>query len=107
MMPIRIQLQKECARALQNYVRTIEEGCKLLIQVKEGLLPNDQREKIFAHRKQELLAYAAYTRAHRRVWAFLTDSDPRLTRLPDVLPGEENSTLRFKVSKGSLFRRMG
>jgi hypothetical protein len=86
MTPIRRQLQKECSRALGYYARILQEGCELLGEVKEGLIPDDQREKIFAHRKQELIAYAAYTRAQRRLWTLLSDSDPRLTRLPDVPP---------------------
>jgi hypothetical protein len=88
MTPIRRQLQKECSRALQNYARIMQEGCDLLGEVKEGVIPDDQREKIFAHRKQELLAYAAYIRVQRRLWTLLSDSDPRLTRLPDTLPAE-------------------
>jgi hypothetical protein len=84
---MRRQLQKECSRALQYYFLNMQEGCELLSEVKEeGLIPDNQREKILAHRKQELLAYATYTRAQKRLWALLTDSDPRLIRLPDVLP---------------------
>lgn len=66
----------------------MQEGCELLGEAQEGLIPEDQREEILRHRKQELLAYAAYTRAQKRLWSLLTDSDPRLIRLPDVLPAE-------------------
>jgi hypothetical protein len=89
MANIRKQLQKECSRAIGYYTRIMQEECGLLGEVKDALIPDDQREKIFAHREQELLAYAAYTRAQRRLWTVLSDSDPRLTRLPDTLPGEE------------------
>ena len=74
----REQLQKECSRALQCYIRIIKEGCDLLGQVKEGAIPENKRDKIFSHRKQELLAYAAYTRAQRRLWNFLSNSERQL-----------------------------
>jgi hypothetical protein len=73
----RRQLQKECSRALRCYVRLLEEGCYLLAQIKEGLITENKRDKIFSHRKQELSAYAAYTKARRRLWSLLTDSEPR------------------------------
>jgi len=69
----------------------MQEGCDLLSDVQEGLIPEDQQKKIFAQRKQELLAYAAYVRAQRRLWSLLTDSDPRLVRIPDALPVERTS----------------
>ena len=72
----RRQLQKECSRALRSYVRLLQEGCELLGQVKEGLITESKRDKIFSHRKEELLAHAAYTKARRRLWSFLADSDP-------------------------------
>ena len=84
----RRQLQKECSKALENYVRIMREGCDLLDEFKEGLIPEDQREKVFAHRKQEVLAYTAYTRTQTRLWSLLTDSDPRLIPLSDVPPAE-------------------
>jgi hypothetical protein len=68
----------------------MQEGCDLLGEVKEGLIPDDQRQKIFSNRKQELLAYAAYTRAQTLLWTLLSHSDPRLARLPDVLPADES-----------------
>jgi hypothetical protein len=58
-------------------VRTLEEGCYLLGQIKEGLITENKRDKIFSHRKQELFAYAAYTKARRRLWTLLSDSEPR------------------------------
>jgi hypothetical protein len=84
---LRKQLQKECLRALQYYVLSMQESCELLCEVHEnGLIPDDEREKILAHRKQELFAYAAYAQAQKRLWTLLTEFDPRLVRLPDVLP---------------------
>jgi hypothetical protein len=91
---MRRQLHKECSRALQYYSLIMQEGCDLLGETREGLIPEDQREEILRHRKQELLAYAAYIRAQKRLWSLLTDSDPRLIRLPDVLPGDETSSER-------------
>src|SRR5438105_687107 len=84
----RRQLQRECSRALQYYVRIMQEGCDLLGELKQGLIPDYQRQKIFSNRKQEMLAFAAYTRAQTLLWTLL--SDPRLTRLADTLPAEEN-----------------
>jgi hypothetical protein len=77
MAHVRTQLQEECSRAKRNYVRVVQEGCELLGEVKEGLIPKNTRDKIFSHRKQELLAHAAYTRARTRLWSFLSDSEPR------------------------------
>jgi hypothetical protein len=73
----RRHLQDECSRTLQCYVRLLQEGCYLLGQIKEGLITENERDKIFSHRKQELSAYAAYTKARRRLWSLLTDSEPR------------------------------
>jgi hypothetical protein len=56
MANMRRQLHKECSRALQYYGLIMQEGCDLLGETQEGLIPEAQREKIFAHRKQELLA---------------------------------------------------
>jgi hypothetical protein len=42
-------------------------------QVKQGLITERKRHKIFSHRKRELLAHAAYTQARRRLWSFFTD----------------------------------
>jgi hypothetical protein len=75
------QLQKECSRALRYYVRVIQEGCDLLSGVKEGFITEHNREEIFSHRKEELLAYAAYTRARKRLWSFLSYSDPPMARM--------------------------
>jgi hypothetical protein len=77
MTHVRTQLQNECSRAMRDYVRLIQEGCQLLGEVKEGLIPEIGRDKIFAHRKQEVLAHAAYTRARKQLWSFLNDSTLR------------------------------
>ena len=77
MAHVRTQLQKECSRAMQNYVRLVEEGCELLSEVKEGVIPEKKRDKIFSNRKQELLAHAAYTRARKQLWSFLNGSTLR------------------------------
>jgi hypothetical protein len=70
----RRQLQLECSKTLRCYVRRLQDGCDLLGQVKQGLITERKRHKIFSHRKRELLAHAAYTQARRRLWSFLTDS---------------------------------
>ncbi len=74
---VRTQLLEECSRAMRNYVRVVQEGCELLGEVKEGLIPKNTRDKIFSHRRQELLAHAGYTRARKRLWSFLSYSEPR------------------------------
>jgi hypothetical protein len=71
------QLQEECSRALGYYVRLLEQGCDLLGQVKEGPIADNQRDEIFLHRKQETCAHIAYTKARKRLWSFLTNSDSR------------------------------
>jgi len=87
MAHLRKQLQKKCLRTLQYYVLSMQESCELLSELHEnGLIPDDERERILAHRKQELFAYAAYAQAQKRLWTLLTELDPRLVRLPDVLP---------------------
>jgi len=69
------QLQTECSRALQRYVRLLQEGCGLLGQVKEGLIAESKRDEIFSHRKREVCAHVAYTKARKRLWSFLCDSE--------------------------------
>jgi hypothetical protein len=59
----RYQLQNECSRAFECYVRLLEQGCDLLGQVKERLVAENKRDEIFRHRKQEVYAHIAYTRA--------------------------------------------
>jgi hypothetical protein len=62
---------------MRNYVRLVEEGCELLGEVKQGVIPERKRDKIFLHRQEELLAHAAYTRARKQLWSFLNNSTPR------------------------------
>ena len=92
----RRQLQKECSKALENYVRIMREGCDLLGAFKEGLIPEDQREKVFAHRKQEVLAYTAYTRTQTRLWSLLNrfrpTSYPSIRRRPSRIEIQEEWT---------------
>jgi hypothetical protein len=71
----RSELQKDCLRTLQCYVRILQQGCDLLCQVKEGFISEDQRDEIFSHRKQEVCAHCAYTNARKRLWSFLTASE--------------------------------
>jgi hypothetical protein len=61
--------------ALQYYVHLINEGCELLAQIREGPISENKQNEIFSHRGKELLAYAVYTRAQRRLWKFLNDSE--------------------------------
>ena len=79
-----MQLQKECSTALQFYVELVKEGCALLAEVKEVPMLENQRNAIFSHRRQELLAQSAYTKARRRLWDCLIDSKP-VARVDDVM----------------------
>ena len=45
-------------------------------QVKEVPMPENKRNEIFLHRKQEMWAQSEYTKARRRLWDLLTT--PRL-----------------------------
>jgi hypothetical protein len=74
----RKQLQIECARAMQRYLQLVQKGGDLLGELEDGAIPEYSRDKIFANRRQEALAYAAYTRAQRRLWQFLSDSEPEV-----------------------------
>jgi hypothetical protein len=103
----RRQLQKECSRALRTYIQVIQEGCDLLGQIKEGLIPEDKREVIFSHRKQELWAYAAYTRARRRLWRFLSDSEPPLARMDATPQRKGPSSKRSGPALQEIDRLMG
>jgi hypothetical protein len=103
----RRQLQKECSRALQAYIQIIQEGCDLLGQIKERLIPEDKREAIFSHRKQELWAYAAYTGARRRLWRFLSDSEPTLARMDDTHQRKRFSNKRSGPELQEIDRLMG
>jgi hypothetical protein len=73
----RSQLQKECSRTLQCYIRLLKRGCDLLGQVKEGFIAENERDEVFSHRKQEVCAHSAYTNARKRLWSFLSDSESR------------------------------
>jgi hypothetical protein len=77
MKQTRSQLQKECLRTLQCYVRVLQQGCDLLGQVKERFITENERDEIFSHRKQEVCAHCAYTNARKRLWSFLTASESR------------------------------
>jgi hypothetical protein len=107
MTNMRRQLQKECSRALGTYIQVIQEGCDLLGQIKEGLIPEDKREVIFSHRKQELWAYAAYTRARRRLWRFLSDSEPPLARMDGTPQRKGPSSKRSGPALQEIDRLMG
>jgi hypothetical protein len=72
----RAQLLRECANATRKYVRLIEEGCDLLGEIRGGLISEDKRKRILANRKEIAMAHIAYTRARKRLWRFLADSDP-------------------------------
>jgi hypothetical protein len=68
------QLQDECSETLQSYVQLIKEGCAILGNVKEIPVSEYKRKEIFAHRREELAAHTAYTKARTKLWDFLNDS---------------------------------
>ncbi len=72
----RTQLQDEFSAALRFYLQIAQEGCVLLGNIKEGPLSEYTRNEIFLHRREELWAYARYTRARRQLLNFLTASKP-------------------------------
>jgi hypothetical protein len=72
------QLQDKCSEALECYVKLIKEGCALLGNVKDFPLSGSQRNEIFAHRREELAAHSAYTKARTKLWDFLNDSKNHL-----------------------------
>jgi hypothetical protein len=85
MTNMRRQLQKECSSTLRHYMDILSEGCDLLGEIQEGSIPEEQKEKIFSNRRQELLAQQVYSRAQRRLWRFLSDAapPPRLDNAPE------------------------
>ena len=79
----RAQLLKECAKATRNYVRLVEQSCDLLGEIKDGLISEDKRHRILASHKEIAVAHIAYTKAQKRLWRFLADSDSSW-REPDL-----------------------
>ena len=78
----------------------MQEGIDLLGEVQEGLIPEEQRKKIFAQRKEELLAYAAYVRAQRRLWSLLADSDRDSSAYPTPFRSKETSREHSSRERG-------
>ncbi|MFL6353770.1 MAG: hypothetical protein ACJ74Z_18240 [Bryobacteraceae bacterium] len=102
----RRQLQIECSRASRRFVQIVQKGCDLLGELKEGVIPEAARDKIFSNRKQEGLAYATYTRAQRRLWRFLTDSEPE-DRVDDIPPRKKPSNKRHNRASEQHDRMIG
>jgi hypothetical protein len=75
MTNMRRQLQKGCSDTLHRYMSILSEGCDLLRDLQEDSLTEEQREKIFSNRKEQLLAHDAYDRAQRQLWRFLSDAE--------------------------------
>jgi hypothetical protein len=73
----RRELQTKCSTALRSYVELLQQGCELLANVKDTPMPEYERKKIFAHRREELHAHGQYTKARQALWDFLVDSKPR------------------------------
>ncbi len=103
----RRQLQKECSNALRHYVQILLESGDLLGEVEEGSITADKREKIFSHRKQQLLAHDAYEKAQRLLWRFLSDSDPGPACLDDAHQRKRNSIERSSRQGQEVDRRTG
>jgi hypothetical protein len=87
----RRQLEKECSRALERYVGTLEKSCDLLGEAEQSMITEHQRDKTLSPCKDEVSAYVAFTTARRRLWGFLRDSEPQvaprrpLWRVHDIL----------------------
>jgi hypothetical protein len=103
----RRQLQKECSIALRRYMNILADGCDLLGDVQEGSLTEEQREKIFSNRKEQLLAHDAYDRAQRQLWRFLSDAEPPLARLDDSPQPKRNSSERSSRDRREKDKRIG
>jgi hypothetical protein len=73
----RREVQSKCSTALRSYVELLQQGCELLANVKDTPMPEYERKKIFAHRREELHAHGQYTKARQALWDFLVDSKPR------------------------------
>jgi hypothetical protein len=91
---IRRQLQKECSRALQYYMRALQQSCDLLAEIKGPVIAPATRNRIFSHHKEELSAYTAFTAARRRLWRFLSDLEPAPARMTDMPPRKRPSNKR-------------
>jgi hypothetical protein len=72
----RAQLENECFAAVRQYLEITEAGCTLLAEVEELPIQENKRNEIFSHRRQELEAHTAYTKARRELWDFLIDPTP-------------------------------
>jgi hypothetical protein len=101
MTNMRRQLQKECSSTLRHYMDILSEGCDLLGEIQEGSIPEEQKEKIFSNRRQELLAQQVYSRAQRRLWRFLSDAapPPRLENTPEPKRSSREQSSRHGPEK--------
>jgi hypothetical protein len=83
--------------SVRHYMDILSEGCDLLGEIQEGSIPEEQKEKIFSNRRQELLAQQVYSRAQRRLWRLLSDAAP-LPRL-DNAPASCCNSSRSQMDK--------
>jgi hypothetical protein len=68
------QLQNECSTALRSYMEILQEGCVLLAKLNKAPIPENERNEIFSHRREELSAHTKYTKARTELWNFLRNS---------------------------------
>lgn len=91
-------LQSNCLKAGLEYVRLTRESCALLVQFKEAPIPESIRNEVFSHRRRELDAHAAYSRARSLLWDFLTSRKPDGND-DDVMSTSENQEVNLKRSE--------
>jgi hypothetical protein len=82
-------LQNKCLTTGSEYVELTKESCALLVQLKEVPIPESMRNEIFYHRRRELVAHAAYSKARSLLWDFLTDFTPHRNN-NDVMETSKN-----------------
>ena len=73
-------LSNECSRALRRYLTKIKVGCRVLSEFKTVPIPDQDQRRVVAQRREEDAAYRVYMNARRKLWRYLTESDPALPR---------------------------
>jgi hypothetical protein len=100
------ELHKECSRALEYYIRVVRQSCELLGEIKEPVLTNNMRDKIFSQRKEEVAAYTTFMVVRRRLWRFLSDGSTP-ARMIDTPPRKSRSNKRSTRALEDIDRLLG
>jgi len=79
--PSFVQLQRNCSRALDRYLRAAENTRAYMMEARECPLDPEQREKLLEHIRNETRAHDAYMRFRRQVWTLLADTGQRQNNL--------------------------